>query len=130
MIKGIFLIAAGVFGFLSILLAALAAHLYASRLGVSQLADLGLAIALQLFHSIVLLALAAFNVQRIKLDILFNIAGIACIVGILLFSISIELANMFSLTHLKILAPVGGLAFMIAWVFIFAAGVQYALQSK
>lgn len=123
--KPVFLTAAGIFGLISVILSALLTHHFSRLLDVAELADVGIAINFQLYHAIVLLALSALSFKNTSLQILSAIAGSLFIIGIILFSGSIELGILAHLNGLRVLAPIGGMSLILGWVATIVCGARW-----
>ncbi len=98
---------------LSIGVSAAAAH--ALTLSVQDTQTLAWALDLQRFHALALLVLALFA-HRGRLDAWTLASGALMVTGTLLFSINIELRLLLGLAQLRPLVPLGGVAWMMAWL--------------
>ncbi|RAU46117.1 MULTISPECIES: DUF423 domain-containing protein [unclassified Pseudomonas] len=108
-----FLMLAAFFGFTGVGLGAFAAHGLKNRLTPEYLAIFQTGVLYQLIH-----ALAIFGVALLAMQIqgrLVSYAGIAFILGILLFSGSLYLMTLTGVSKLGIITPIGGLCFLIGW---------------
>ncbi|MDB6143260.1 MAG: rane protein [Pseudomonas sp.] len=111
-----FLLLAAFFGFTGVALGAFAAHGLKERLSAEYLAIFHTGVLYQLIHTLALLAVALLAVQIPGR--LMTCAGIAFVVGILLFSGSLYLLTLTGVTKLGIITPFGGLAFLIGWLML------------
>ena len=109
-----FLMLAAFFGFTGVALGAFAAHGLKNRLTPEYLAIFHTGVLYQLIHT-----LAIFGVAILATQIqgrLVSYAGIAFVLGILLFSGSLYLLALSGLTKLGIITPIGGLCFLAGWL--------------
>ncbi|MDB5981713.1 MAG: hypothetical protein JWQ69_2728 [Pseudomonas sp.] len=111
-----FLLLAAFFGFTGVGLGAFAAHGLKERLSTEYLAIFHTGVLYQLIHTLALLAVALLAVQIPGR--LMTYAGIAFVIGILLFSGSLYLLTLTGVTKLGIITPFGGLAFLIGWLML------------
>jgi len=108
-----FLMLAAFFGFTGVALGAFAAHGLKNRLTPEYLAIFQTGVLYQLIHT-----LAIFGVAILATQIqgrLVSYAGIAFVLGILLFSGSLYLLTLTGVSKLGIITPIGGLCFLIGW---------------
>ncbi|MFJ5299874.1 DUF423 domain-containing protein [Pseudomonas sp. UBA1879] len=108
-----FLMLAAFFGFTGVALGAFAAHGLKNRLTPEYLAIFHTGVLYQLIHT-----LAIFGVAILATQIqgrLVSYAGIAFVLGILLFSGSLYLLTLTGVSKLGIITPIGGLCFLIGW---------------
>ncbi|WP_122459211.1 DUF423 domain-containing protein [Pseudomonas poae] len=111
-----FLMLAAFFGFTGVALGAFAAHGLKSRLSAEYLTIFQTGVTYQLVH-----ALALFGVALLAAHIpgrMVTWAGIAFVVGILLFSGSLYALTLTGISKLGIITPFGGLAFLLGWFFL------------
>ena len=118
-------ITACILGTISIIVLALAAHALKNKLSADQLDSVKTAGQIQLFHSILIVAMT-LNIRmeaftRIKRALYFMLAGTAC------FSFSIYLLNskefpgMDFLRFLWPLTPAGGILLIVSWLLLIPA---------
>ncbi|KRP63224.1 DUF423 domain-containing protein [Pseudomonas trivialis] len=111
-----FLMLAAFFGFTGVALGAFAAHGLKNRLSAEYLAIFQTGVTYQLVH-----ALALFGVALLAAHIpgrMVTWAGLAFVVGILLFSGSLYALTLTGISKLGIITPFGGLAFLLGWFFL------------
>ncbi|KTC64405.1 hypothetical protein AO262_27215 [Pseudomonas fluorescens ABAC62] len=111
-----FLMLAAFFGFTGVALGAFAAHGLKNRLSAEYLAIFHTGVTYQLVHT-----LALFGVALLAAHLpgrLVTWAGIAFVVGILLFSGSLYALTLTGISKLGIITPFGGLAFLLGWFFL------------
>jgi uncharacterized membrane protein YgdD (TMEM256/DUF423 family) len=107
-----------ILGFLGILLGAFGAHALKEKLGASQLKSFETGVRYQMYHVMVLLFINTNQKFNLKTK---NQISFLFFLGILFFSGSIYLLTTTSISS-KILGPItplGGLFFMIGWLFLF-----------
>ncbi|CRM62416.1 MULTISPECIES: DUF423 domain-containing protein [Pseudomonas] len=111
-----FLMLAAFFGFTGVALGAFAAHGLKNRLSAEYLAIFHTGVTYQLVHT-----LALFGVALLAAHLpgrLVTWAGIAFVVGILLFSGSLYVLTLTGISKLGIITPFGGLAFLLGWLLL------------
>lgn len=123
----------GFLGAISVILGALAAHGLKSKLGTgliteSNLQSFDTAARYQMYHSIALLAMA-FLMEKFHTKLIIW-ATWCFITGIFLFSGSIyilstsRLMGLENVNWLGPITPIGGLFFVIGWVFLALSGLK------
>lgn len=128
--RPVFLSFAGLFGFLGLVLSALATHHTDNTLSLEQIGYLSIGLDFQLYHAIVLLALSAFPLRDFTIKWWLYLAGSLFILGTLLFSFTIELRFMAGFHHLLILTPIGGSLLMLGWLLVFLGGLAWFFQTQ
>jgi uncharacterized membrane protein YgdD (TMEM256/DUF423 family) len=116
------LLAASVYGFLSVLLGALGAHALKTRLLPEQLLSWDSAVRYQMFHALALLAAALLIDKGLPLK-----PAVFCFsLGTALFSGSIYLLclHIGPRALLGPITPLGGLTLLLGWIFLFRAALQ------
>lgn len=106
-----------VFGFLSVAIGAFAAHGLKSRLPEQALAWMETGVKYQMYHALALLAVAWISTQTQSW--LPKAAGSSFTVGIVIFSGSLYLMAFTGHRWLGAITPIGGLAFLAGWIFLF-----------
>lgn len=117
----IFLFIASLFGGSAVMLGAFAAHALKSRLDVNQLAAFQTGVQYQMIHALVLLLIAVL-LER-QHSALLGYAGIAYILGIVLFSGSLYLLTLTGMRWPGPITPLGGLAFIAGWIMLAIAAL-------
>ena len=125
----VFLPAAGLFAFISLLLSALGAHYYSHMMTLEDYGNFDIAVHFQLIHSIALMALGLFGFVTRKSFRLLVLSGYLIILGIIFFAGNIYLTTIFHITTTKILTPIGGAVIILAWAIICVAGVYYYFRA-
>lgn len=106
-----------VFGFLAVALGAFGAHALRSRLSPSDLDIYETGVRYQMYHALALLAVAWATSQWPDAGAL-RAAGWLFVAGILLFSGSLYALALSGHRVLGAVTPLGGLAFLLAWVLL------------
>ncbi len=111
------------FGFLSVVLGAFAAHALAGKLAVSALKTFQTGVQYQMFHALALLLIGVLLMQMSDLvqQKWLGQAAVAFVVGILLFSGSLYLLSLSSIKAIGIITPLGGLSFLFGWARLLTA---------
>ncbi len=113
-------IAAGALaGFGGVVLSAIAVHALPQRLEPSALHQVQVAIQMQVWHALALLATGLLAARGGRTRLL-NLAGTAFLAGILLFCGAVY-SGALAGVHLGPLAPAGGLILMLGWLLLAAA---------
>lgn len=122
--KKSFLLWAGIFGILAVVLGAMGAHALKGVLSESQLNSFETGVRYQMYHALLLIALSAIKELQSK-AILYLI-----VIGVFFFSFSIYLLNLrfeIGLEGLSILGPItpiGGLLLIAAWAMIIGKALK------
>lgn len=113
-----FLISSGALGAaLSVILGAFAAHALKSRMPPETLATFQTGVQYQFYHSLGAI-LIGIIVQFTRASALLTAAGWLMLVGMLLFSGSLYLISFTGIRSLGLITPVGGMAFIAAWLLL------------
>ncbi len=104
-----------IFCMLSVIIGAFGAHSLESTIG-DKMETFKTGVQYQIFHG---LALIVTGLLSIFLKIDLSIAGYLFIVGICLFSGTLYLISIYKYSFLGMVAPIGGLSFIIAWSILF-----------
>ena len=115
----LFLGLAGCLGALSVAAGAFASHALKDQLGDRALEIFETGARYQMYHSLGLLLIAVLLSQASTIE--FNVtwlnsAGIAFIVGIVLFSGSLYALSVSGIKLLGAITPLGGVGFMVGWI--------------
>ncbi len=116
-------------GALCVVLGAFGAHALKQKLPLEQLAVFETAVHYQFFHTFALIAVALLLLRGE--NSFLKISGLAFIIGIVLFSGSLYLLSIRSLTGIEMkwlgpITPLGGVAFIAGWIYLF----MYVLKSN
>lgn len=118
----LFLVSASIFGALAVIAGAMLAHKLKHQMPDSALETYDTAVRYQFYHVFALLAAGILSEKFPGYRI--NQAGICFIVGILLFSGSLYIISGLLTSRsqvpffLGILTPVGGVGFILGWIFL------------
>jgi len=111
------LILGGILGALSVAIGAFGAHgLEATLTANTRVETFETAVKYQFYHTLalILLGILMLNVQSNY----FSYAGISFLIGIVIFSGSLYTLSLTNITWLGAITPIGGLAFIMGWVFM------------
>ena len=111
-----FIIIGALFAMLSVALGAMGAHFLKNIIDPQALAIFKTASMYQMYHALALIVTGISISQSYKPKLL-TIAGWLFIVGILLFSGSLYGLSILNIRALGMITPIGGLCFMLAWMF-------------
>jgi len=116
----LFLSAGGFMAFAAVALGAFGAHALKARLSAEMLAVWHTGVEYHMFHALGLLAVGLVTVQLPE-SILLKSSGWLMLAGILLFSGSLYALALSGERWLGAITPVGGIAFLAAWVLFVVA---------
>ncbi len=119
----IFLVIAALFGLLSVMLGAFAAHGLRARLSESALSAFETGVQYQMYHALALLGVVAL-LRWLGPNLSLLTAGWAFVVGVLLFSGSLYGLALGAPRWLGPITPLGGLCFMLGWIMLLIVGVR------
>ena len=122
--SNIFIFIAAISGFLSVALGAFGAHALKSRLDSHYLDVWSTAVSYQMYHSLALLCVALLLMKWPDTRAL-NVSGYGFCIGMLIFSGSLYLLCLTGIKWLGAITPIGGVAFLIAWVCLAYAAWQH-----
>ena len=125
----VFLPVAGFFAFLSVLLSAFGVHKLGHGMSTTNVYYFMTAARFEFAHSLALFAIGLFGFVATKPFRLLRVAAYLMVVGIVFFCGDIYLATIFNVHSILLLVPVGGVAFLLAWLLIFVAGIYYYYHS-
>ncbi|ANV87811.1 DUF423 domain-containing protein [Picosynechococcus sp. PCC 7117] len=119
-----FLVIAPILAGLAVAAGAFASHGLKGTLDANALDIWETAAKYQMYQAIALLLVGLFSVQGAFPQSWLNGAGIAFIVGIVLFSGSLYALSLSGVKILGAITPLGGAAFLIGWICLAIAGWQ------
>jgi uncharacterized membrane protein YgdD (TMEM256/DUF423 family) len=119
-----FLSLGAVFGLLAVIIGAFGAHGLENTLTEHALARYHTGVEYQFYHVGALLILGIITSQLSATPRTIKIAGVLFTLGIILFSGSLYLYAITGITKFGMVTPIGGLAFILGWVFL----LVYALK--
>lgn len=111
-----FLLIASLAGFLAVALGAFGAHALKTKLTPDLLAVWHTAVQYQFYHVLALLAVALLMVQGGAENTALKVAGVAFVVGMLVFSGSLYVLCLSGVRWLGAITPLGGTAFLVGWL--------------
>lgn len=103
---------------LCIILGAFGAHALKSKLSAGSLDVFQTGVQYHFYHSIGLILVGMLMLQLNINDGLLKFAGYSMLVGIILFSGSLYALSTTAIKWFGPITPIGGLAFIIAWLFV------------
>jgi len=110
----LFLMLAGLNGFLAVAFGAFAAHALRERLGPDLLNTFQTGVQYHMYHALALLGVGLLTLQFPNAS-LPRVAGYLFMAGILLFSGSLYVLALSGVRWLGAITPLGGVAFLAAW---------------
>ncbi len=122
----IFLMIAALFGLLSVMLGAFAAHGLRARLSDSALSAFETGVQYQMYHALALLGVVAL-LRWMGPSLSLLTTGWAFVVGVLLFSGSLYGLALGGPRWLGPVTPVGGLCFRLGWAMLLIVGISESL---
>ncbi|ACB00003.1 MULTISPECIES: DUF423 domain-containing protein [Cyanophyceae] len=121
-----FLVIAPILAGLAVAAGAFASHGLKETLDANALDIWETAAKYQMYQAIALLLVGLFSVQGSFPQSWLNGAGIAFIVGIVLFSGSLYALSLSGVKILGAITPLGGAAFIVGWICLAIAGWQFS----
>ena len=112
----LYLISGLVFMILVVSLGAFGAHALKAMLSVHHLQTWGTATDYQFYHALGLMGLGIWSDKKTTSRYV-TLSGVFLILGILLFSGSLYLLALTGITRLGMVTPVGGIFFILGWIF-------------
>lgn len=125
--KRIILIAT-IFGALAVILGAFGAHSLKAQISTSALVIWQKGVEYQFYHTFALLYLSTFiryKSKLISLSFLFFSLGIVFFSGSLYILALKDAFNLPMATYIGPITPIGGLFFILGWIFLFLAAVKH-----
>jgi uncharacterized membrane protein YgdD (TMEM256/DUF423 family) len=110
-------------GFLAVALGAFGAHGLANRATPQELNAFEIGARYHMYHALALLCVAWLASQGDSA--LVSTAGWAFVAGILLFSGSLYVLGVTGSRALVLVTPIGGVAFMVGWLCLFARALKF-----
>lgn len=123
----LFLMLAGLNGFLAVGLGAFAAHGLRDRLSPELLNTFQTGVQYHMYHALALFGVALLTVNYPS-STLLKYSGYLFLLGIVLFSGSLYVLSVSGIRWLGAITPIGGVCFLAAWAGLiwFAASQQFA----
>lgn len=119
----LFLVIAALFGLLSVMLGAFAAHGLKAKLSASALSAFETGVHYQMYHALALLAVVGV-LRWLGPTTTLVAAGWAFVLGVVLFSGSLYGLALGGPRWLGPVTPLGGLSFMLGWCLLLVVGVR------
>ncbi|RDU37435.1 DUF423 domain-containing protein [Neobacillus piezotolerans] len=119
-----FIIIGAVNAFLAVALGAFGAHGLEGRLAPKYLEIWKTGVHYQMFHAAGLLIIGILA-GKVQAGSLFTTAGWLMLAGIVLFSGSLYVLSLTKISVLGAITPLGGVAFLAAWVLITVGAAKY-----
>lgn len=128
----IFIIIAALAGLLAVALGAFGAHGLRGQIDATSLAAFNTGVQYQMYHALALLLVTVlmrlFPVRLFPASRLLLWSGAAFIVGIMLFSGSLYGLALTSAGWLGPVTPLGGLSFMLGWLLLGCAALNFKIE--
>ena len=118
----LFLLVAGIYGGLAVVLGAFGAHGLKGKISDSLLAAYQTGVHYQMFHTLAIMALTLLLLRSAMPSSVLTVAGYFWIAGIILFSGSLYGLALGLGSWLGPITPIGGLLLIIGWI-CFVVGV-------
>lgn len=119
----VFLVIAALSGFLAVALGAFGAHALKDKLSPDLMAVFQTAVQYQFYHTVALLAVAILMLKLPQQSALL-VSGSCFVIGLLFFSGSLYAMAFSGLRWLGAITPLGGLAFLLAWLALAWFGIK------
>jgi len=125
----LFLITAGVSGFLAVALGAFGAHALKESLSPAAMEVYQTAVQYQMFHTTVLLIIGLLTIKFPSSKTL-HWSGFLMIAGIVLFSGSLYGMSISGISWLGLITPIGGVLMIISWLLLVFAARKFVDSVK
>jgi uncharacterized membrane protein YgdD (TMEM256/DUF423 family) len=112
------IIISGILGFLAVSFGAFGAHILKDKISAEKLSVFQTGVLYHFIHTVVIMLLAFFK------DRGFYKAAIFMIIGIILFSFSLYIYSIAQIKIFAIIAPFGGISFLVGWFIIIIEAVK------
>lgn len=121
-----FIIAGAINAFLAVAFGAFGAHALKEKLSERYLAIWETAVQYQMYHAIGLIVIGILMSSSIIGNVSqLSWAGYLMLAGIVIFSGSLYILSLSGIGILGAITPIGGVAFLAAWVFVIIAVVKH-----
>jgi uncharacterized membrane protein YgdD (TMEM256/DUF423 family) len=118
-----FIIIGAINAFLSVALGAFGAHALEGKISQKYIDTWNTGVLYQMFHSIGILIVGVLA-GNIAASSMLNWSGWLMLIGIVLFSGSLYVLSLSGIKVLGAITPLGGVAFLIAWVLLIITAVK------
>ncbi|GKU83718.1 DUF423 domain-containing protein [Niallia sp. NCCP-28] len=119
-----FIIIGAVNAFLAVALGAFGAHGLEGKISAKYLEIWKTGVTYQMFHSMGILIIGAI-MMKIPQSSLLTWSGWLMVAGIILFAGSLYVLAVTQISVLGAITPLGGVAFLTAWILLIIAAVKY-----
>jgi uncharacterized membrane protein YgdD (TMEM256/DUF423 family) len=120
----LFIILGAIHAALSVALGAFGAHILEGKLEPKYLDIWGKGVTYQMLHAVGLLIVGVL-LGRLPANSLLSWSGWLMFTGIILFSGSLYVLSITKISMLGAITPLGGVAFIAAWILIVIAAIKY-----
>jgi uncharacterized membrane protein YgdD (TMEM256/DUF423 family) len=120
----LFIILGAINAFLSVALGAFGAHILEGRMEPKYIEIWGKGVTYQMLHAVGLLIIGVL-LGKVPASSLLSWSGWLMFIGIVLFSGSLYILSVTQISVLGAITPLGGVAFLAAWVLVIIAAVKY-----
>ena len=120
----LFIILGALNAFLSVAFGAFGAHILEGRMEPKYIEIWGKGVTYQMLHAVGLLIIGVL-LGKLPGSSLLSWSGWLMFIGIVLFSGSLYVLSITQISVLGAITPLGGLAFLAAWVLVIIAAVKY-----
>jgi uncharacterized membrane protein YgdD (TMEM256/DUF423 family) len=120
----VFIILGAINAFLAVALGAFGAHGLEGKLEPKYLEIWKTGVTYQMFHATGLLIIGVL-LGKLPANSLLSWSGWLMLIGIVLFSGSLYVLSVTKIGILGAITPLGGVAFLVAWILIIIAAVKY-----
>lgn len=120
----LFIIMGAINAFLSVALGAFGAHGLEGRVEPKYIETWKTGVTYQMFHATGLLIIGVL-LGKLPANAFISWSGWLMLIGIILFSGSLYVLSVTKISMLGAITPLGGLAFLAAWVLLIVAAVKY-----
>jgi uncharacterized membrane protein YgdD (TMEM256/DUF423 family) len=119
-----FIIIGAINAFLAVALGAFGAHGLEGKIPEKYLEVWKTGVTYQMFHALGLIAIGIIA-RNIQGSSLMSWSGWLMFIGIILFSGSLYVLSVTRISVLGAITPIGGVAFLVSWVFLTVAAIKY-----
>jgi uncharacterized membrane protein YgdD (TMEM256/DUF423 family) len=120
----VFIILGAINALLSVAFGAFGAHILADKMEPKYLDIWGKGVTYQMLHAVGLLIVGVL-LGKLPANSLLSWSGWLMFIGIVLFSGSLYILSITKIGILGAITPIGGVAFIVAWLLIVIAAVTY-----
>lgn len=120
----IFIILGAINAFLAVAFGAFGAHILADKMEPKYIDIWGKGVTYQMLHATGLL-IVGLLLGKLPGNGLLSWSGWLMFIGVVLFSGSLYVLSLTKISVLGAITPLGGVAFLVAWVLIIIAAVKY-----